>query len=141
REARRCTRTAEANGRFGSLPCPAHRHRDPAESAKVRTSYMEVRDRNRVRAGQRDAPTAISTGAPEPASAGTFRDQGGQLVDDLKGIQKKFATVATILGLAALAFLAYLMWPGLSPSAQEAQLAKLQDEYNTLDREVKLWES
>lgn len=60
---------------------------------------------------------------------------------DLENIQKQFATAATILGLAILALLVYLMWPGSSPSALEAKRESLQEQYNSLDREVKLWQS
>jgi hypothetical protein len=60
---------------------------------------------------------------------------------DLEKIQRKFATAATILGLAILALLVYLMWPGSSPSALEAKRASLQEQYNSLSREVKLWQS
>jgi len=60
---------------------------------------------------------------------------------DLEKIQKRFATAATILGLAILALLVYLMWPGSSPSALEAKRASLQLQYNSLSQEVKLWQS
>ncbi len=60
---------------------------------------------------------------------------------DLQKIQKQFATVATILGLAILALLVYLMWPGSSPSALEAKRASLQEQHDSLSRDVKLWQS
>jgi hypothetical protein len=60
---------------------------------------------------------------------------------DLKEIQKKFAAAAAILGLAVLVLMVYLMWPGYSRAAVEAQQAGLQDQFNSLSREVKLWES
>ena len=60
---------------------------------------------------------------------------------DLERIQKQFATAATILGLAILALLVYLMWPGSGPSALEAKRASLQEQYNSLNLEVKLWQS
>src|SRR6516225_9122288 len=62
-------------------------------------------------------------------------------MDDLKEIQKKFAAAAAILGLAVLVLMVYLMWPGYSRATVEAQQAGLQDQFNSLSREVKLWES
>jgi Tfp pilus assembly protein PilO len=59
-------------------------------------------------------------------------------VGDPEKIQKRFATLAAILGLAALLLLVYLFWPGSSRSAQEEEKARLQRQLTSLSSEVEL---
>jgi Tfp pilus assembly protein PilO len=62
-------------------------------------------------------------------------------VGDLEKIQKRFATLAAILGLAVLLLLVYLFWPGSSRSAQEEEKARLQRQLTSLSSEVELRKS
>ena len=55
---------------------------------------------------------------------------------NLQKVQKKFATLAVILSVAALGLLAYLLWPGSSRSAQEQEKARLQQQLTSLSNEV-----
>lgn len=58
---------------------------------------------------------------------------------DLQATRKRFWIVAAALGMVNVALLAYLLWPGTSASAQEAQEASLQQRYNSLKTEVEKW--
>jgi len=57
---------------------------------------------------------------------------------DLQKVQKRFVTLATILGLAVLLLVVYLLWPGSSHSAQEDEKARLQQQLTSLTNEVEL---
>lgn len=51
-------------------------------------------------------------------------------------VRQRFILVVTVLSAINLALLVYLFWTGSSGSSQEA----LQNRYNSLKREVELWE-
>jgi hypothetical protein len=55
---------------------------------------------------------------------------------DLLQIKKRFILGVVILGTINLALLVYLLWPGPARPSQEA----LRQQYNSLSREVALWE-
>jgi len=57
---------------------------------------------------------------------------------DLQKVQKRFVTLATILGLAVLFLVVYLLWPGSSRSAQEDEKARMQQQLTSLSNEVEL---
>ena len=57
---------------------------------------------------------------------------------DLQKVQKRFVTLATILGLAVLLLVVYLLWPGSSRSAQEDEKARMQQQLTSLSNEVEL---
>src|SRR5262249_14040752 len=59
-------------------------------------------------------------------------NQGGELVGDLEKIQKRFVTLASILGVTVLWLLLYLLWPGSSRSAQAEEKARLQEQLTNL---------
>jgi hypothetical protein len=58
---------------------------------------------------------------------------------DLQAIRKRFWIATAVLGLVNVALLAYLLRPGASASAQEAQEASLQQRANDLKVEVEKW--
>src|SRR5262245_59866866 len=58
---------------------------------------------------------------------------------DLQAIRKRFLIATAVLGLVNVALLAYLLRPGASASAQEAQEASLQQRANSLKAEVEKW--
>lgn len=60
---------------------------------------------------------------------------------DLQKIQKRFATLAAVLGVAVVLLLVYLFWPGSSRSAQEEEKAQLQQQLTGLSNEVELRKS
>ncbi|MGC2695424.1 MAG: hypothetical protein WA738_06495 [Candidatus Angelobacter sp.] len=55
---------------------------------------------------------------------------------DLERVQKKFTLILAVLGVVALVFMVYLLWPGSSPSAKLAQEQRLQQQVNSLTSEV-----
>jgi len=59
-------------------------------------------------------------------------------VGDPRKVQKRFATLAAVLGLTVLLLLGYLFWPGSSRSAQEEEKARLQQKLTSLSSEVEL---
>jgi len=62
-------------------------------------------------------------------------------VGDLQKIQKRFATLAAVLGLMVLLLLGYLFWPGSSRAAQQEEEARLQQQLAGLSNEVQLRKS
>jgi Tfp pilus assembly protein PilO len=60
---------------------------------------------------------------------------------DLEQTRKRFVTVAVSLGVINLALLVYLLWPGTSHAAQQADEAALQQKYATLKLEVERWQA
>lgn len=60
---------------------------------------------------------------------------------DLRKIQRRFATLAAVLGVAVVLLLVYLFWPGSSRSSQEEQKAQLQQQLTRLNSEVELRKS
>jgi len=60
---------------------------------------------------------------------------------DLQATKKRFWIVAALLGLISLALLAYLLRPGSSAAAQEAQEAALQQRINQLKADVEKWKN
>jgi Tfp pilus assembly protein PilO len=62
-------------------------------------------------------------------------------VGDLQKVQKRFATLAAVLGLTVLLLLGYLFWPGSSRLAQEEEKARLQQQLASLSNEVELRKS
>jgi hypothetical protein len=57
-------------------------------------------------------------------------------MDDLKKIRTRFVVAVAVLAAVNVALLAYLLWPGSSAKAQEAQEAALQQRANSLKAEV-----
>jgi Tfp pilus assembly protein PilO len=59
-------------------------------------------------------------------------------VGDLEKTQRRFASLAAVLGVAVVLLLVYLFWPGSSRSAQEEEKARLQQQLTSLSNEVEL---
>jgi Tfp pilus assembly protein PilO len=55
---------------------------------------------------------------------------------NLEKIKRQFTLIVAVLGVIDLVLLAYLLWPGTSPSAKQAQEDALQQQETTLSREV-----
>src|SRR5262249_1982173 len=58
------------------------------------------------------------------------------MTGDLARSKKKFIIVLTVLGVVDVILIAYLLWPGSSPSARLARLQALAQQASTLDREM-----
>jgi len=55
---------------------------------------------------------------------------------DLQKIRQRVFAVLAVLGLLCMGFIAYLLWPGASVTAQRAQEASLQQQFKTLSHDV-----
>jgi Tfp pilus assembly protein PilO len=55
---------------------------------------------------------------------------------DLQKIRQRVFTILAVLGLMCMGFIAYLLWPGSSVTAQRAQEASLQQQFKALSHDV-----
>ena len=60
---------------------------------------------------------------------------------DLQQIKQRFVVVLAVLAVIDLVLLVYLLWPGSSSLAQQAQLETVQQKNTNLTRDVALWHS
>jgi hypothetical protein len=60
---------------------------------------------------------------------------------DLKKTRTRFVIAVSVLAAVNIALLVYLLWPGSSAKAQEAQEAALQQRVNGLKADVEKWKS